>query len=761
MHPSPTSGALAALRYWVAHAAGLPTPVPPSSDIQTLLRQTAWNTAGSTAPPGDHWPPAQDTPVASIFTRLNQPDMVPITAFLPPGVLRIEQPTIFPTTDLPPQTAVRACAVALRVEATAMAQRSFTPEAELEALFFILQRYAWALPSPLEAVALYDFARIHAALTAAQAAEPDGTFCLVGGDLSGVQEFIYSVPARGAAKQLRGRSFYLQLLTDACAHFVLTEAGMPLCNLLYAGGGRFYALLPGSSTTRLNEWRRSLGQHLLAAHHGTLYLALGATEPFTAAYENETQWQHLTTALDADKRRRFAALGSTTFAQLFAPRQPQPPRDENAEEILDRMGESLEQLGSSLSRAKVLILESQQARPFAPDEREHDYRDVLSRLGLRMLLRDEYGHNGRIAQQQQRILRLNDISDAEALPDDAIKGMRYTVTEARRATATDVRAYYERGLDANGQEPLEVGNVLPFTYLAETSHGVGRIGVLRMDVDDLGDLFGTKLDRPPGIAALAATAALSAALSRFFEGWVEALCHEFNQGDNGGIYAVYSGGDDLFLVGSWHLMPALARRIRDDFAQYILGRRLRIDERPPVTLSAGITLHNAGYPLYQAAADADEALDAAKRFSRPGGHRKDAITFLGQTLGWEQFAEVEQLHGELNELIWAGVPRTLLMVIQNLATQATQSGKRTRNGAAQFAYGPWIWQGAYQLTRMAERFGKSDPLRAQLADLCERLVGAEAVAKRTIERAGLAARWTQLFVRSRRDEAQADQEVAR
>ncbi len=61
---------------------------------------------------------------------------------------------------------------------------------------------------------------------------------LAGGDISGVQEFIYSIPAAGATRQLRGRSFYLQLLTEACAHHLLHETGMPLCNLLYAGGGR-------------------------------------------------------------------------------------------------------------------------------------------------------------------------------------------------------------------------------------------------------------------------------------------------------------------------------------------------------------------------------------------------------------------------------------------------------------------------------------------------------------------------------------------
>src|SRR5436189_16445 len=83
-----------------------------------------------------------------------------------------------------------------------------------------------------------------------------------------------------------------------------------------------------------------------------------------------------------------------------------------------------------------------------------------------------------------------------------------------------------------------------------------RLRILRMDVDDLGDLFGQRLRRVTGIAGLAYTAALSAALSRFFEGWVGQLCRQANlDSSQGSVYPIYSGGDDLFIVGSWHLLP--------------------------------------------------------------------------------------------------------------------------------------------------------------------------------------------------------------
>ncbi|NTV62662.1 MAG: type III-A CRISPR-associated protein Cas10/Csm1, partial [Oscillochloris sp.] len=358
--------------------------------------------------------------------------------------------------------------------------------------------------------------------------------------------------------------------------------------------------------------------------------------------------------------------------------------------------------------------------------------------------------------KRRRLLQLDDsgLPEQLRLGKYDIVGCRYIVTEAPFATDNDVKAYRKHKLDDD--QGLQEGNVLPFNLLAEYSQGVKRLAVLRMDVDDLGDLFGAKLNRTSGagsatgVAALAYTAALSAALSRFFEGWVGELCRQVNrQGSaNGAVYAVYSGGDDLFLVGSWHVMPGLAHQIRDDFAAYVLGRPLRENESPPITLSAGITLHSGGYPLYQAADDAAEALAAAKSFARVGGHTKDAVSFLGRTLGWERFSEAMRLCDELFTLVdQQGAPRALLMTIQSLDAKARAGQRRGRDGSSQFAYGPWIWQGAYQLTRMAERGRES--FGPAIEQLREQIVGGEGVRTRYIEIAGLAARWAQLLIRER------------
>lgn len=48
---------------------------------------------------------------------------------------------------------------------------------------------------------------------------------LIGADLSGIQSYIYQVVSKYAGKNLKGRSFYLRILSDSIVRFLLKELG--------------------------------------------------------------------------------------------------------------------------------------------------------------------------------------------------------------------------------------------------------------------------------------------------------------------------------------------------------------------------------------------------------------------------------------------------------------------------------------------------------------------------------------------------------
>ena len=91
---------------------------------------------------------------------------------------------------------------------------------------------------------------------------------------------------------------------------------------------------------------------------------------------------------------------------------------------------------------------------------------------------------------------------------------------------------------------------------------------------------------------------------------------------------VYSGGDDVFLLGAWNHVIEAALRIRNSFAGFTAGA---------LTLSAGIALFDAHYPI-RAAAEETAVLEQRAK-SEPG---KNAVSLFDakqkHTYSWGAFA---------------------------------------------------------------------------------------------------------------------------
>jgi len=279
--------------------------------------------------------------------------------------------------------------------------------------------------------------------------------------------------------------------------------------------------------------------------------------------------------------------------------------------------------------------------------------------------------------------------------------------------------------------------------------------VLRMDVDDLGYLFGQGFrgkenGKERHLTTLARIAGLSSLMALFFEGWVGELCRRVNEENRDRktdvLYTIYSGGDDLFIVGAWDVLPGLARTIREDLGRFAAGN-------PYVHVSAGITLHGGKYPLYLAADDAAGALESAKEVQGTKGEpNKDALTFLGHSQKWDKWKDVEDYQKDLYDIVeHYKVGRSLLQVLQRMYAQycdvrdalAERGGLRARNGHEQTVWGPYMWQSAYLLTRLADRVGSD--VKDRVLELRDRL---SANNFRAIETVGLAARWAEALTRS-------------
>src|SRR5690554_901912 len=154
-----------------------------------------------------------------------------------------------------------------------------------DTLYALLEKYTTRVASSAGvALSLFDHARSVAAV--ARCLEDAGeenrnSVLLVKGDVSGIQTFIYrSIRSiENPAKQLRGRSVYVGLLSDTIAQYYLDELGLNRANLIFSGGGHFLLLAPhtGNTIQVLDRLERELNIWLLHTFGGALQIVTAST----------------------------------------------------------------------------------------------------------------------------------------------------------------------------------------------------------------------------------------------------------------------------------------------------------------------------------------------------------------------------------------------------------------------------------------------------------------------------------------------------
>ncbi|HAB52279.1 MAG TPA: hypothetical protein DCE80_08940, partial [Ignavibacteriales bacterium] len=122
------------------------------------------------------------------------------------------------------------------------------------------------------------------------------------------------------------------------------------------------------------------------------------------------------------------------------------------------------------------------------------------------------------------------------------------------------------------------------------------------------------------------------------------------------IYTVYSGGDDMVLVGPWETMIIFSIFLNMQFRKYTCNNNF-------ITLSAGLTFVKPKFPIASAIKQAEMLLVKSKKRNMlmesdvANQHQKktlkdmgkDAITLFGTTIKWDKLPELIHFFLFLNE----------------------------------------------------------------------------------------------------------------
>lgn len=478
---------------------------------------------------------------------------------------------------------------------------------------------------------------------------------LVQGDFFGIQQFVFATGGetrKNAAKLLRGRSAQVALFTELAALRLLDELALPPTSQVLNAAGKFLIVAPNTKDVRdrLRELRAEFDKWFLQQTFGLAGIGLAWEEAcchdfLKAGRGTSTPYSELLSrlhhSLEIAKHRRFDLCGGPppAFAQKF----PHGVCEYNGWLPADRPSAGEAPASCALSCDQIKIGESLLRFDRLLIVRKEGAGQLLGHGNLEKLELDIFDYTPCFTGDQNasgafgQLARTHDMrrcwdfsmpdpSDtAEAQPQWAGYARRFISGYVPRADAAAIAAERGRYNNIEEDELAQSGAPKTLNMIACEDRrrdpegkwmGLNALGVLKGDVDNLGEIFRIGLQNP----TFAKTAALSRQLNGFFAIYLPwLLARKFPN-----VYTVFAGGDDFFLIGPWQTAQGLAACMRKEFGRYVA-------DNAQIHFSAGIATQKPGAPIAALAELADAALERAKE--RPG---KDALTCFNETVPWSE-----------------------------------------------------------------------------------------------------------------------------
>lgn len=469
-------------------------------------------------------------------------------------------------------------------------------------------------------------------------------YLLVSGDISGIQDFIYTIPSKGALKTLRGRSLYIDLLLEEFIDEYLEQIGLSRANVLYSGGGHFYILAPNIEDTKkaIDKLQAKMNRWLMENIGINLYLAIGMAEcSANNLMKSEAQgnlFAIVNKKLKDDKTIRYSK--DEDFLEYIFNVEKEKDTAKKECNICHNLVDKLWKYNSDEEIACEFCLNLYKLG-----------QDILTQ-DLVFVISEEKIDGGIKIFGKDKDLYMYAVNIEDI---DMFKGKILCIYSKNNLLENDLAIHLYL---ADYSAKNENDEVMTFDDLAKSSckidKGIKRLGVLRLDVDDLGIAFSSgfvsdkdKIEDNLRYATLSRYADLSKDISMFFKVAINKICagdltgcvdfeeKAFNifaiaKAPKRKVNIIYAGGDDLFLVGAWDEVLEVAIDINRAFKQFTNGK---------LTLSAGMAMFSPTYPISKMAEIAGLLVQMSK-------NRKDknSIALFGMETNLKANGQLECKH---------------------------------------------------------------------------------------------------------------------
>ena len=495
-------------------------------------------------------------------------------------------------------------------------------------------------------------------------------FLFVSGEFTGIQNFIYTITSKMAMKSLRGRSFYLELFIEHIIDEILEALNLSRVNLIYSAGSQFYMLLPNVSKTIeiLENYKKIVNDFLLKELGTSVYYEISHTETSAEELGNKLSENIKKENKIKEIFKRNSIETSRKKLNRYSEKQLEEIFDEDSDlnKIYNDTKECV--ICKKSEKEEILIKNSQ-------NESNGNIEICDSCKNYIKLGRDisKSFHQKRTFFMEKNCEEKSSKLKFPKYPKGSVEIVFRnfeTVEEVEKESDKFYRFYsinddyFGKGNSRN----IKIGNynikstneekensLVEFTELVKKGKGIERLAVLRADIDNLGTLFQTGFEdtgfvnidgekEPYKFVRFSKTVVLSRYLSDFFKRVINLILERKNltdeknelfkeycniitertkeKTDGRNIVLVYSGGDDVFAIGTWNDIIEFSVDLRTAFKEFSSDR---------VTLSAGIGFFDENYPIFQMAQKTGELEKLAKSHNENeiGKTAKDAIALFG------------------------------------------------------------------------------------------------------------------------------------
>ena len=453
---------------------------------------------------------------------------------------------------------------------------------------------------------------------------PDEHFILLNADLSGIQNYIFNIPSKGAAKSLKGRSTYIILLMEAICDYIIQELDLEKANIIYNGGGNFYLLAPASFEDKIKTLRKEINRILLDAHQGKLFCNIGYSRIKLYEFKDfKDVWKRVGEETAKIKQKKLSEIWEDNYENLFEPKELVKDdkfcsvchSTENVSVYEDNklcsLCHSFEDLTKSVSKAKYSVLSEVERL----NSEKTTYQSIFKKFGFQIDFSEQ-------KPKHENVFVFNEFGNEQIL--------KWKLGAFNLPTVFDEEKKHNR--------------IKEFKELAGKN---GKLAYLKLDVDNLGKLFiegFKKDDEEKEKPSLSRMSVLSRMLRIFFEGYLPYFIKHLKLEND--IYIVFSGGDDTFLIGEVETILQFSLNLRKKFNEFVCGNQ-------NITFSAGIGIFRYNFPIVKATQITEEYLEDAKFLVYPDETEpgKDKISILGEVFSWNEFGYILDLFEMIKSIV--------------------------------------------------------------------------------------------------------------